>query len=195
MPEREPQTLLNPGRTPLIAGLLTTPLVAAGDALIDASQAVLAPFRRDPAFDPLTDADPDHQWSITGVSDGNDGYFIIAGDHTSEIYPGFVINVSDATILGTETNRFHGNNGYYVVKAVTLSGSDTRVGVQFIPEDVADGTLTLIVPHHALTDGLRLFVNRDTSASAPANTFAIIAWIQELAEYHWIVLGCGANPS
>ena len=183
--QREPEQLLNPGRSPLIAGLLTCPLTAAGDALSDPSQCVLAPFKRDPTFDPLTDAAAEHQWAINGVTVGNDGWFQVPGNLTETIYPGFMVNVSDGT----------GNDLYYGVKSVTQAGANTRIGVQFVRDATVDGTLTLIVPHHALTEGLIRFVNRDTSASAGENTLAIIGWNDLLKEHHWLVLGCGANPT
>jgi hypothetical protein len=42
----------------------------------------------------------------------------------------------------------------------------------------------------ALSSRIEWVVNRDTVATAEAGTFAVIGWTS-LAEWHWVVLGCG----
>lgn len=184
MSARAPFEQNTPGGQDLLMGHTISPVTAAEDPLTGASQAVLAVWKLDPAFDPVDDADVDNVWPITGVTDGSGGSFEVAGDLSEIIYPGMSIAITAST----------GNDGTYKVTSVAFATGTTTITVLSVPDATVDGTLTLLVPYHALDSGARIcFSNRDTSATAEPYTLAIIAKCRAMREYHWLVLGCEAN--
>lgn len=173
--------------TSIIRGHTVSPVRAASDSKTGATQFVLAVWKKDPAFDPLDNADSANRWPITAVSPGSNGWVEIAGNFTATgtkvIYDGMHIAIDGST----------GNDGRFRARGVSAVSGATRIHFAFLPDSTVDGDVVLLVPYHAIDSGFRMCcVNRDLDAVADEYTMATVAWDKSLTE--WGLLGLGCNP-